>query len=76
MTTVLSKNDFQNSQFFSENTTFLPFYTTVEREAINSVFSYIKTHPQEMSQVFTRQLVHYNADNLLSNCSTTISETA
>ena len=33
-----------------------------QRKAINSVFSYIKTHPQEMSEVFSGTVA--NADNL------------
>ena len=32
-----------------------------QRKAINSVFSYIKTHPQEMSEVFSGTVA--NADN-------------
>ena len=42
-----------------------------QRKAINSVFSYIKTHPQEMSEVFSGTVA--NADNLSahSNCPTT-----
>ena len=42
-----------------------------QRKAINSVFSYIKTHPQEMSEVFSGTVANADNPSAHSNCPTT-----